>query len=99
MKKYFCCLWPGIFLEELYSIHTCFLNITVTENNFVLNSNHPCSLLSAKAIRTGLGRPQLRVSAVATNQLYDVYRSWKDISLYLGVSVKGLERRQNEFNI
>ena len=34
-------------LEELHSVHTCILNIIITEHDFVLNLNHPCSLLSA----------------------------------------------------
>ena len=42
---------------------------------------------------------RLRVSAVETNRLYDVYRSWKDVVLHLGVSIRTLERRRNEFNI
>ena len=42
---------------------------------------------------------RLRVSAVETNRLYDVYRSWKDVALHLGVSIRTLERRRNEFNI
>ena len=86
-------------LEELYSIHTCNLNIIIIEYDFVLNSNHPCSLPSAEPICTLLGWPRLRVSAVEINLLYNVYRSWKDVALHLGVSVRTLERKRNEFTI
>ena len=65
----------------------------------MLNSNHPCFLPSPEPTYTGLRRPRLRVSAVEINQLFDVYRSWKDVALHLGVSVRTLERRRNEFNI
>ena len=80
-------------LEELHTVHTRILNIIITEHEFVLNLNHPCSLLSAELIYTGLGRPQLRVSVVETNRLYDVYMSWKDAALHLGVSVRTIEKR------
>ena len=86
-------------LEELYSIHTRNLNIIIIEHDFVLNSNHPCSLLSAQPICTLLGWPRLRVSVVEINRLYNVYRSWKNVALHLGVSVRTLERKRNEFNI
>ena len=86
-------------LEELHSIHTSILNIVINEHDFVLNSNHPCFLPSAEPTYTGLGRPRLRVSAAEINRLYGVCRSWKDVALHLGVSVRTLERRRNEFNI
>ena len=99
MKKHFCSLLWGIFLEELHSIHTIMLNIIVTEHDFVLNSNHSCSLTSPEPRCTGLVGPQVRVSAVEINRLYDVCISWKVVSLDLAVSVRTLERRRNVFNI
>ena len=86
-------------LEELYSIHTRNLNIIIIEHDFVLNSNHPCSLPSAEPICTLLGWPRLRVSAVEINRLYNVYRSRKDVAFHLGVSVRTLERKRNKFTI
>ena len=86
-------------MEELHSVHTGILNIVINKHDFVLNSNHPGFLPSAEPTYTGLGRPRQRVSAVDINRLYDVYRSWKNVALYLGVSVRTLERRRNEFNI
>ena len=77
-------------LQELHSIHT-----RISNN---LNLNHPCFLPSAEPTYTGLGWPRLRVSAVEINRLYDVYSSWKDVALHLGVSVRTLERSRNEFN-
>ena len=88
-----------MFLEELHSIHTRILNIIIFEYDFVLNANDSCSFLSAKPIYTGLGRPELRVSAVEINRVYDMYMSWKDVALHLGVSVRTLGRLQNKFNI
>ena len=84
-------------LQELHSVHTPILNIIITEHDFAVNSNHPCSLPSAEPIYKGLRWPQLKVSALRTNQLYDAYRSWKDVALYLGVLVRTFERRRNEF--
>ena len=49
---------------------------------------------SAELIYTGPGQPRFRVSAVETNQFYDVYRSWKDVALHLGISVRILERKK-----
>ena len=54
-------------LEELHSIHRRILHITISEHDFVLNSNHPCFLSSAEPICTGRGRPRQRVSAVEIN--------------------------------
>ena len=64
-------------LEELHSIRKHILNIIVTEHDFLLNTNHLCSLPSAESISTGFGRPRLRVWAGEINRLYDVYRSGK----------------------
>ena len=86
-------------LEDPHSIRRRIVNIIITEHDFVLNSNHPCSLPSAEPTHTGLERPRQRVSAAEINRLYDVYRSWKDVALYLGVSARTLERRRNEFII
>ena len=59
-------------LEELHSIHTRIFNIIINEHGFVLNSNHPCFLLSAEPTYTGPGRPRLEISAVEIIWLYDV---------------------------
>ena len=58
-------------------------------------SNHLYSLSSDEPIYTGLGRPGLGVSAFETNGLDGVYRSWKDVALHWGVSVKTLEDEMN----
>ena len=50
-------------LKELHSILTSTLNVIINENDFVLNSNHPCFLPTAEPTYTGLGRPRLTVSA------------------------------------
>ena len=86
-------------LEGLHSIHTRIFIIIINEHDFVLNSNHPCFVPSAEPTYTGLGRSRQRVWAAEINRLYDVYRSWKDVALHLGVSVRTLERKRNEFNI
>ena len=86
-------------LKELHSINTRILNNIATEHDCVLNSKHPCYFPSAESICTGLGRPRLWVSAVEINQFYGVYRSWKDVSLDIGVSVRTPERRRNISNI
>ena len=86
-------------LTTFHFIHTKILNIIVTEHDFVLNSNHPCLLPLAEPICKGLGWPGLQISAVEINQIFDVYRSWKDVSLDLGDSEKMLERIRNVFNI
>ena len=86
-------------LEELHSVHMRILIIIVTEHDFVVNSNQPCSLPSAEPIYTGLGQPRLGVSVVQTNRLCGVCRSCKGVALHMGVSVRTLERRRTEFNI
>ena len=82
------------FLEELHSIHKLIVNIIVTKHDFVLNLNHLCSLPSAESICTGFGWPQLWVSAVKINRLYEICRPSKVVSLDFGVSVRTPERRK-----
>ena len=54
---------------------------------------------SVDPIYRGLGRPCLNVAANERTQLYGIYRSWKDVASYLGMSVRTLELRRNEFNL
>ena len=55
------------------------------------------SLTLAEPIYAELGWSRPGVSTGKIDQLYYVYMSWKDVALHLGVSVKPLEKRRNEF--
>ena len=50
-------------------------------------------------IYASLRRPRLNVAADEIAHLYGVYWSCKDVALYLGIFVRTVEQRRNEFNL
>ena len=85
--------------KKLHSIFTLINNIISIENDYVTSGSHIFTTSSVDPTYTGLGRPHLNVATDEITQLYGIYRSWKDVALYLGISVRSLEQRQNEFNL
>ena len=85
--------------KKLHSIFTRINNIISTENDYVTSGSHIFTTSSVDPIYTGLGRPHLNVATDEITQLYGIYRSWKDVASYLGISVRSLEQRRNEFNL
>ena len=71
--------------KEFHSIYTCDNNIIAPEPNHATSASHYFTKSSWDTISTGFERPLLNIMEDKT-QLFNIYRPWKEVASYLGIS-------------